>query len=89
VRGFLCRDDRLGAYGLLLWNFSGEPARLDLVLEGTPRDLRVRSVALDAMAPGGDEDSRLRHLPSSTWKAGGGRMPVELEPWGIRSWTAE
>jgi xylan 1,4-beta-xylosidase len=89
VHGFLSHDGRLGIHGLLLWNFSAEAVPIDLVLDGLPKDMKVRPVALDAAAAGEGEDSRLRHLPVVEWKKGAGRIPVDLEPWAVRSWSME
>jgi hypothetical protein len=89
VHGFLAHDGRLGLHDLILWNYSGTPVQIDLVLEGLPKDMKVRAVALDAAAAGAGEDSRLRHLPVVEWKKDAGRIPVDLEPWAVRSWSME
>lgn len=89
VRGFFARDEVLGLWNLLLWNFSAEPAEAEISLEGIPKDLRVRPIALDAAAPGGDESSRLRHGPGAEWKAGDARVPVAFGPWEVRFWSME
>src|SRR2546426_9356551 len=80
VRGLLAYDELLRLHNLLLWNFSGTAVRVNLALEGLPRDLKVRPIVLDSLAAGADENSRLRPEPLLGWEKGGHHFPLHLEP---------
>lgn len=89
VHGFLTHDEELRIGCLLLWNFSGTAARVDLEIAGLPKDMRVRRITLDALATSGDENSRLRPDPPGELKAGDHRMVAELDAYGVRYWSFE
>jgi hypothetical protein len=89
VHGFATRDPQLQMHNVMLWNFSSEPAHVELSLEALPKDMRVRHIVLDAAGAGGDENQRLRPEPLQTWKAGDQKLLLTLEPWAIHYWSLE
>jgi hypothetical protein len=90
VHGFLTQDETLRMWNLLLWNFSPEPAEVHLTLVGLPRDLRIRHVVLDAIAPSSDENARLRPDPPAEWKKrNSAELQLKLEPYAVHYWLLE
>jgi hypothetical protein len=89
IHGFATRDDPYQAESVLLWNFSPEPARVELTLAGLPGARRVHSQTLDALAPHDDENARLQPAPSTKLERGDHRLTIDLEPYGIRFWSLE
>jgi hypothetical protein len=76
-------------YNLLLWNYSTDPAEVELAIEGASSDLTLRQVVLDAAAPNDDENARLKPFPSRELKRGDMRIKVELGSYGISFLTLE
>ncbi|MGC8640204.1 MAG: GH39 family glycosyl hydrolase [Isosphaeraceae bacterium] len=89
VHGFATADKQYAINSLLLWNFSDSPAAVELNLEGIPRDMLVRHLTLDALAPSDDENARLRPEPHARIGKGTHRMFVELGPRAIKFWSFE
>jgi xylan 1,4-beta-xylosidase len=89
VHGFATHDEQYQIDNVLLWNFSGSPARVELVLEGLPKDELVRELTLDTLAPSDDENARLRPHPRTRLTKGNHRVKVELEPYAVKFWSFE
>lgn len=89
VHGFATHDKQLRTDNILLWNFSGSPAQVELVLSGIPSPKRVRHVVLDAAAAGIDENSRLRPDPFFSLGKGSQHLNLSLEPYAIHYWYLE
>jgi hypothetical protein len=89
VHGLATHDPKLEMHNLLLWNFSGEPAHVELSLESLRRNVQARHIVLDAAGPGTEENHRLRPEPLSAWKAGSQRLSMKLDPWAIHYWSLE
>jgi hypothetical protein len=84
VHGFATWDPRMLVYNVLLWNYSTGPAHVELAIEGSPSDLTLREVMLDAAAPSDDENARLRPFPSRVLKLGRMQTQFDLNSYGIR-----
>jgi len=89
VHGFATHDEKYQIDNLLLWNFSDSWASVDLVLDDLPKDMLVRQLTLDALAPSDDENARLRPEPRARMTKGNHRLTVELEPHAVRFWSFE
>jgi xylan 1,4-beta-xylosidase len=89
VHGFATHDEKYQIDNLLLWNFSASPASIALTLDNVPKDMVVRQLTLDAVAPSDDENVRLRPEPPTTLKQGDHKVQVELEPYGVKFWSFE
>ncbi len=89
VHGFATHDDSLRTDNLLLWNFSSSPLAVEIALHSIPSGKRVRHILLDALAPGSDENSRLRAEPFSRLDKGDHSWKVALEPHAIHYWYFE
>jgi hypothetical protein len=76
-------------HNVMLWNFSSEPAQVEINLKALPRELRMRHIVLDAAGAGADENLRLRPDPLQTLKAGDHKFSLKLEPWAIHYWSLE
>ena len=63
VRFLRANAEKYQIDNLLIWNFSDKPARVELTLQGLPREMLVRRLTLDALAPSDDENARLRPEP--------------------------
>jgi xylan 1,4-beta-xylosidase len=83
VHGFATWDPKLLTYNVLLWNYSTTPAQVDLAVEGTPSDLNLRELFLDASAPSDDENVRLRPVPARHLKQADLHINVDLASYGI------
>ena len=83
VHGFATWDPKLLTYNVLLWNYSTQPAEVELAIEGASADLTLRRVMLDAAAPSDDENARLKPFPSRELKRGDMRVKVDLGSYGI------
>jgi hypothetical protein len=84
VHGFASRDETLGTDNILLWNFSAQPARVDLSIDGVSaaREAMHRLV-LDAAAPSGDENVRLHPVARESVSGTTAQTAFELEPYGV------
>jgi hypothetical protein len=89
IHAFATHDEKYRIDNLLLWNFSGSPASLDLTWEGLPRDMLVRPVTLDAQAASGDENARLRPDRSTRLAQGDHHLKLTLDPYAIKFWSFE
>ena len=89
VHALASHDEEQRIDSVLLWNFSASPAQLELALERLPKEMLVRQITLDAMAPSSDENARLRPEPSTRLPAGTHRVQVRLEPYAIKFWSLE
>jgi xylan 1,4-beta-xylosidase len=81
--GFAAYDERLQAYNILVWNFSDQPARLDLKLEGDTAQLIMRRSVLDAAGPSDDENDRIRWQQPFTRKVESADIGFDLDGYGI------
>jgi hypothetical protein len=89
VHGFATHDESHQIDSLLLWNFSDQPASVELVLNGLSRDMLVRRLELDALAPSDDENARLRPEPRARMSKGNHHLKVELGPRAVKFWSFE
>lgn len=89
VHGFATHDPQLQMHNVMLWNFSAEPAQVELSLEGVPKNMRVRHIVLDATGAGADENQRLRPEPLRDLKAGSQKLSLALDPWAVHYWSLE
>jgi xylan 1,4-beta-xylosidase len=89
VHAFATHDEQYQIDNLLFWNFSGSPTSVELVLEDLPKDVLVRRLSLDALAPSDDENARLRPDRRTRLTKGTHRVRVDLEPYGVRFWSFE
>lgn len=89
VHGFASSDERMRMQNLLLWSFSASPIEVSISLNNLPRDLRSRHLALDAVAPSDDENSRLRPDPFKTIKKGESIPVLKFEPYAMHYWSFE
>jgi xylan 1,4-beta-xylosidase len=88
IHGFATYDEFLHTYNILFWNFSDQPARVNLTIKGLPTGLKAEHLFLDATAPSSDENSRLRPLPTARVEAGQS-IPVDLPPYGVTFWSID
>jgi xylan 1,4-beta-xylosidase len=89
VHAFLSYDQAYGFHSLMFWNFSATPVSIKLDMRGLPEALKAHRRMLDAEAPSGDENSRLRPLDDLTLRPGSSPAEVHLEPYGIEFWSLE
>ena len=89
IHGFFTFDPLYRTYNLLLWNFSATPARVMVEGSGISEKLLMRTELLDATAPSGDENSRLRPLDPVRVDPGNLRTQVDLDHYGIAFWSFE
>ena len=89
VHGLATYDAKLLIYTVLVWNFSKEPARVQMTLDHVPQQMVLRKVTLDAAAASDDDNSRLRPTPSQTISAGTQNVQLDLAPYGIASFSLE
>jgi len=90
IHGLATHDARAGIYNLMFWNFSKQPGRIELHINGLTGRWKATRIELDSRAPNPDEDSRLHMLDPLTMPAGeDAAIPVPLEPYGIDFWMIE
>ena len=89
VHGLATYDAKLLIYTVLVWNFSKEPAKVQMTLDHVPQQMVLRKVTLDAAAASDDDNSRLRPTPSQTISAGTQNVQLDLAPYGIASFSLE
>jgi hypothetical protein len=87
IHGLAAHDEKLKMQALLLWNFSGETVPVEINLSGIPKDARARHLTLDAAAPSGDENARLRPEPFFQIKQGKHRLKAQFEPYALHYWS--
>ena len=83
VHGFATYDDALRRYNVMIWNYAKSPARAAIQFEDLPGNFSGKRLILDALAPGQDENVRLRPAGSLQLAPGSHRLDVELEPYGV------
>jgi hypothetical protein len=84
VHGFASRDETLGTDNILLWNFSAQPARVDLSIEGVSAARQaIHRLILDAAAPSSDENVRLHPVARENVSGAMAHTAFELEPYGV------
>lgn len=89
VHGFATYDAQYRMSNVLLWNYSDAPVEIELELDGLPADRLMRHITLDALAPSGDENARLRPDAPARIAAGTHRLKVTLESYGVQFWSFE
>jgi hypothetical protein len=89
VHAFATRDEKYEIDNVLLWNFSNTGVSVELTWEGIPRDVLVRPITLDALAPSADQNARLRPDRSKRLKKGDHVRDVNLHSYGIKFWSFE
>jgi xylan 1,4-beta-xylosidase len=83
IHGLAATDEELRTTSVLLWNFSKFPAKVSLEIGNAPAELLARTFVLDATGPSDDDTARLRPVQPVPLKGGNGRLPLELEPYGV------
>jgi hypothetical protein len=89
VHAFASHDEQLRMYNLVLWNFSGAPVQLELMLKHLPAACRSRHLVLDAGGANLYENSRLRPEPFFKLDKGDQNLDLKLEPYSIHYWSFE
>lgn len=89
VHGLASYDDRLLIYNVLVWNFSNQPAHVQMTLENVRAAMVLRRVTLDAAAPSDDENARLRPTPSQIIAPGTQHLQLDFAPYGIVFFSLE
>jgi hypothetical protein len=89
VHGLATYDDKLLIYNVLVWNFSKNPAQVQVTLDHVPSAMVLRQVTLDAAAASDDDNSRLNPTPSKTISAGTQNVQLDLVPYGITFFSLE
>jgi len=89
VHGLAAHDDRLRMDNLVLWNFSPASTHTEISLTGANRNMRVRHITLDAIAPSNDEDARLRPEPFKQLPKGDQSLVLEMDPFSVHYWSFE
>jgi hypothetical protein len=83
VHGFAAYNERLQAFNILVWNFSTQPARLDLKLEGESSQLIMRRSVLDAAGPSDDENDRIKWQQPFSQKLESPTISFDLDSYGV------
>jgi len=91
VHAFATRDDRFPPYqyNLLVWNFSGSPAEVEITFDGLSGNLSAKPITLDAATANNDEVARLQPGASFAIKAEKPEIRVSLGAYGVRFWAFE
>ena len=89
VHGFATHDETYQIDQVLLWNFSGTQAKVELVLEELPRNMLVCPLPLDALAASDDANARLRPQRRARMNQGTHCLSVELGPHEVKFWSFE
>jgi len=89
VHGFATHDGKFRVDNILLWNFSGESAAVNLTIEGLPAATLMRHATLDSTGPSDDENARLQPWPSERLKKGDCTLKVGLGPYQVQAWSFE
>jgi len=87
VHGLASYHEKLDAYCVLLWNFSKNPVRVGVAVEGATSDLRVERVVLNARALATPGDGPLYPQAPLRLTAGNMRAVIDLEAYGISYWS--
>ena len=82
-------DEQYQIDSFLLWNFSDSPASVELLLDDLPKNMLVRQLTLDAVAPSDDENVRLRPERRARMTQGSHNLKLELEPRAVKFWSFE
>jgi xylan 1,4-beta-xylosidase len=86
VHALAALDRQYEMENVLVWNFSGVPARTTIEFRGLPGKTKVERVKLDARAPLPDETSRLKFQNAATLTPEDNKREIVLEPYGIELW---
>jgi hypothetical protein len=89
VHALATHDEQYQIDCLLLWNFSDSSASVELVLDDLPKNMLVRQLTLDAVAPSDDENVRLRPERRARMTKGSHNLKLELEPRAVKFWSFE
>jgi xylan 1,4-beta-xylosidase len=89
VHAFLSYDKDYDIYNLLFWNFSPTPVSVKIDAHNLPEKLVAKRRLLDAEAPSGEENVRLRPLDDITFSAESTTEEITMQPYGMESWTLE
>jgi hypothetical protein len=89
IHGLATHDETFRIDQVLLWNFSAAKAKVELFLKNLPREMLVRRLTLDALAPSDDENARLRPDPRMRLSQGDHRATLDLGPYDVRFWSFE
>jgi hypothetical protein len=87
VHGLAAFDSDFHTYDVLIWNYSPEPARVALNIDGLREPLTAHRVRLDATAASDDENIRLHPLPPLNLKPGDAPSSLDLEPYELTFWA--
>lgn len=88
IHGFATHDDFLDVDSVMFWNFSNQPRRVQIAIDGSKEMMNAEPLMLDATSPSNDENSRLRPLPEIQIQSGK-PIPIDLGPYGVVFWTIE
>jgi hypothetical protein len=86
VHALAAFDPEYEMENVLVWNFSGVPARTTIEFRGLPGKTKVERVKLDARAPRPDETSRLKFQNPANLSPEDNKREIVLEPYGIELW---
>ncbi|MBN1421065.1 MAG: hypothetical protein JXP34_20000 [Planctomycetes bacterium] len=89
VHGLASRDERLGLYNILVWNFSAQPRFANIALTGAPGDLVAWPIVLDPRSGAAGENERLVPGHSLAIERQRPTLEVVLEPYQVRFWALE
>ncbi len=87
VHGLASYDETLGAYGVLLWNFSKKPVQVEVTVDGGPANLRVERVTLNVRAPANPGYAPMYPQAPLRLTASNKRASTDLDPYGIVYWS--
>ncbi len=89
VHALASHDPELGLAGILVWNFSKDPAQAVVHVKNGAKNLTVRLYMLDSTGPSSNENRRIRPSGVTPWKSGEGGLSVDLEPYGVSFLSVE
>lgn len=87
IHAFLVHDPIFRMTNLMFWNFSPEPANLQMSLLNLRTDQNALRCLLDAQTPSSDENHRIRPLRTQLLTAGSQQLQQELTPFSIHFWA--
>ena len=70
----------------MFWNFSDEPAKVEIKLANLPHEQEALLCELDAMTSSNDENHRIRPRRKLTLAAGSQTHEQNLEPYDVHFW---
>lgn len=89
VHAFATRDGHHQVTSVLVWNFSGEPAKVRLKFAGPGKFSLIRHEALDAVTASNEENTRLKPDSPKRWAESDREIEVMIEPYGVQFWSLE